>query len=92
MPIYEFCCHNCGHEFELLQKISDPLPSECPNCDKADVQKLVSATSFRLKGSGWYETDFKNKPKPKTETETKSSAETTAKSSDTTSTGSAASK
>lgn len=90
MPIYEFCCHNCGHEFELLQKISDPLPSECPNCDKGNVQKLVSATSFRLKGSGWYETDFKNKSKPKTETTSSGGSATT--SSDTTSTGSTSSK
>lgn len=68
MPIYEFCCNNCDHQFELLQKVSDPLPCECPNCDKAEIQKLVSATSFRLKGSGWYETDFKYKPKSKPET------------------------
>ena len=59
MPIYEYRCEDCSHEFERLQKISDPLPSECPQCGSPQVRKLISAAGFRLKGGGWYETDFK---------------------------------
>lgn len=65
MPIYEYECANCEHQFELLQKVSEQPATECPQCDKPQVKRLVSATSFRLKGSGWYETDFKDKPKKK---------------------------
>lgn len=59
MPIYEYRCEACGHEFEKLQKISDPAITECPVCHKDQVKKLISAAAFRLKGGGWYETDFK---------------------------------
>lgn len=59
MPIYEYRCGSCGAELEKLQKISDPPLVECPECGKDALVKLVSASSFRLKGSGWYETDFK---------------------------------
>jgi putative FmdB family regulatory protein len=59
MPIYEYRCESCGAEVEKLQKISDPPLKDCPSCGKAALAKRVSATSFRLKGSGWYETDFK---------------------------------
>ena len=59
MPIYEYRCASCGAELEKLQKISDPPLRECPECGKDALVKLVSASSFRLKGSGWYETDFK---------------------------------
>ena len=59
MPIYEYRCASCGAELEKLQKISDPPLTECPECGKETLVKLVSASSFRLKGSGWYETDFK---------------------------------
>jgi putative FmdB family regulatory protein len=59
MPIYEYRCASCGAELEKLQKISDPPLIECPECGKDSLVKLVSASSFRLKGSGWYETDFK---------------------------------
>lgn len=59
MPIYEYRCEACGHEFEKLQKISDPAITECPICHKNEVKKLISAAAFRLKGGGWYETDFK---------------------------------
>lgn len=59
MPIYEYRCSACGTELEKLQKISDPPMVECPECGKPALVKLVSASSFRLKGSGWYETDFK---------------------------------
>ncbi len=60
MPLYEYRCEECGHEFEALQKISDAPLVHCPACDAASLKKLVSAAGFRLKGSGWYETDFKS--------------------------------
>jgi putative FmdB family regulatory protein len=59
MPIYEYRCTSCQTELEKLQKISDPPLVECPECGKDTLVKLISASSFRLKGSGWYETDFK---------------------------------
>ena len=59
MPIYEYQCEDCAHEIEVLQKISDPVLSECPACGKLTLVKRISAPSFRLKGGGWYETDFK---------------------------------
>jgi len=59
MPIYEYRCSACSAELEKLQKISDAPLVECPECGKPALVKLVSASSFRLKGSGWYETDFK---------------------------------
>ena len=59
MPIYEYQCEACGHDFETLQKISDAPLTECPQCGKAALKKLISAPAFRLKGGGWYETDFK---------------------------------
>lgn len=60
MPIYEYACQACGHEFEALQKVSDPPLRKCPECGKPKLRKLLSAPSFRLKGGGWYETDFKS--------------------------------
>lgn len=65
MPIYEYRCDSCGHELDALQKMNDAPLSDCPACNKAELKKQISAPSFRLKGSGWYETDFKNKSKPK---------------------------
>lgn len=65
MPIYEYQCQACQHKLEALQKMSDAPLSECPSCGAQALQKLVSAASFKLKGSGWYETDFKNKGKQK---------------------------
>jgi len=59
MPIYEYQCEACGHRLETLQKISDSLLTDCPACGKPALRKMVSAAAFRLKGSGWYETDFK---------------------------------
>jgi len=59
MPIYEYECTQCGHRFDRLQKLSDPDPDACPTCGAPKVRRLVSAPSFRLAGSGWYETDFK---------------------------------
>lgn len=59
MPIYEYECTACGHTLEKLQKVSEPPLSQCPECNEASLQKLISAAGFRLKGGGWYETDFK---------------------------------
>lgn len=59
MPIYEYVCQQCGHELDALQKISDAPLSECPACGKPALKRKISAPSFRLKGQGWYETDFK---------------------------------
>ena len=59
MPIYEFQCDACGHKFEKLRKISDEPLRDCPACHEPKLSKLVSAAAFRLKGDGWYETDFK---------------------------------
>jgi len=59
MPIYEYECAACNQRFERLQKISDPDPGVCPNCGATKIQKCVTAPSFRLAGTGWYETDFK---------------------------------
>ena len=63
MPIYEYQCQSCGHLHEALQKISDAPLVECPACGKAELRKKVSAAGFRLKGGGWYETDFKTSGK-----------------------------
>lgn len=60
MPIYEYQCQACEAVHEALQKISDPLLKKCPECGKSKLKKLVSAPSFRLSGTGWYETDFKS--------------------------------
>lgn len=59
MPIYEYQCSDCGHRMDALQKISEPALVQCPACARDGLKKLVSAPQFRLKGSGWYETDFK---------------------------------
>ena len=59
MPIYEYRCQSCGHELERLQRLSDPVLTDCPGCGKAQLKRLISAAGFRLKGAGWYETDFK---------------------------------
>ncbi len=90
MPIYEYICQACGHELEALQKISDAPLIECPHCGKPQLKKQISAAGFRLKGGGWYETDFKKggdkkknlvgdaggdgAKKPETTTETKTAA------------------
>ncbi len=61
MPIYEYKCSECNHSFESLQKLGDAPLVICPNCGRPALNKLVSAAAFHLKGSGWYETDFKDK-------------------------------
>ena len=60
MPFYEYQCKNCGRELEAMQKVSDSPLKKCPHCGKSQLQRLMSAPVFRLKGSGWYETDFKD--------------------------------
>ena len=68
MPIYEYRCGACGFQKEFLQRISDALLTDCPQCGKPALNKMVTAAGFQLKGSGWYATDFKDqgsaKPKP----------------------------
>ncbi|MDH5709956.1 MAG: zinc ribbon domain-containing protein [Hylemonella sp.] len=59
MPIYAYKCASCGHAKDVLQKISDPLLTDCPACGQATFSKQLTAAGFQLKGSGWYQTDFK---------------------------------
>ena len=60
MPIYEYVCKACGQETEIIHGLSETPPKKCPACGKPKLSKLVSAAGFRLKGGGWYETDFKS--------------------------------
>lgn len=62
MPIYEYQCRSCQHHLEAMQKMSDEPLRVCPACKKDQLSRLVSASGFHLKGTGWYATDFKNKP------------------------------
>ena len=94
MPFYEYECPNCGYQDEVLQKINDKPLKKCPSCGKNGLKKLMSAPVFRLKGSGWYETDFKGdkdnkrnlhgadkeESKAEAKTETKADAKADAKS------------
>jgi putative FmdB family regulatory protein len=74
MPIYEYQCQACGDEHEAIQKMSaDPLVI-CPACDKPELKKKISAAGFRLKGSGWYETDFKGGSKKNVDSSKQSAA------------------
>ncbi len=57
--IYEYGCNDCGHRFEVWAKVSDPAPDTCPQCHLPHIEKIISATSFALKGSGWYTSDYK---------------------------------
>ena len=93
MPFYEYECPHCGYDEEVLQKINDKPLTKCPTCGKKVLKKLMSAPVFRLKGSGWYETDFKgdkenkrnlagadkDEPKSEAKTDTKSETKTEAK-------------
>ena len=65
MPIYEYRCTDCGNELEAMQKMSDNPLTDCPACSKPALKKKISAVGFRLKGGGWYETDFKTGDKKK---------------------------
>jgi len=90
MPIYEYQCEACGHVFDSLQKISDAPLTTCPDCGAEALKKLVSAPAFRLKGGGWYETDFKtgdkkNLDKPDTKKKTADKKDSGTKSTDTSS-------
>lgn len=61
MPIYEYQCEACGNQFETIQKFTEAPLQDCESCGEPKLRKLISPVAFRLKGSGWYETDFKNK-------------------------------
>ncbi len=78
MPIYEYICQDCSHVWDELRKISDPNPEACPKCAKAHVEQRMTAAGFRLKGGGWYETDFKRDGDTKRNLVESSSTETTA--------------
>ena len=90
MPFYEYECPHCSYHDEVLQKITDKPLTKCPSCGKKGLKKLMSAPVFRLKGSGWYETDFKSDKenkrnlagaeKEETKAESKPEAKTEAKS------------
>lgn len=79
MPIYEYRCSACGHQEDFLQKVSDPVLSQCPACGKSTFEKQLSAAGFQLKGSGWYATDFKSKKPAEKKTEAKSETKTDTK-------------
>lgn len=84
MPIYEYECTQCHHQMEVLQSISAPELSHCPACETDHLRKRISAAGFRLKGSGWYETDFKTNNKRNvsdTGSETSTGSDQTAKAS-----------
>lgn len=79
MPLYEYECLKCGHRFERIQKFSDKPVSSCPHCKKGKVKQLLSASSFHLKGSGWYATDYAGKGKDKSESTPEHAEESAAK-------------
>lgn len=61
MPIYEYECTDCARQFDVMQKISEPALRDCPHCKSPSVRRLLSASGFQLKGSGWYVSDYKPK-------------------------------
>ena len=75
MPIYEYQCQGCEHEFETIQKMSEAPLIQCPSCGKDLLRKKISAVAFRLKGGGWYETDFKSGDKKNVATSNDSGSE-----------------
>src|SRR5215510_11618902 len=85
MPIYEYRCLNCGHQFELMQKFSDPPAETCTSCS-GTVQKLISRSAFHLKGSGWYATDYSRNGSANGKAASKNDSESNIESSDTKST------
>ena len=91
MPIYEYQCQSCGHAVEALQKISEEPLTECPICKKPDLAKKISASGFRLKGAGWYETDFKSGSKKNVAGDAGSPASSSSSSASTTTTASSTS-
>lgn len=74
MPIYEYQCSACGHQLEAFQNMSEAPLTDCPHCHQPNLQKLVSAAGFQLKGTGWYATDFRNKGKPEVKKESDGSS------------------
>lgn len=74
MPIYAYKCGSCGHEKDVLQKMSDAPLTDCPECGKPTFSKQVTAAGFQLKGSGWYVTDFRNNGSSKSGGSSKSSS------------------
>jgi putative FmdB family regulatory protein len=68
MPTYEYQCKNCKHELEAFQRMTEDALTRCPKCGKDSLSRLISGGSFQLKGTGWYATDFKDKPKTETKT------------------------
>jgi putative FmdB family regulatory protein len=78
MPIYEYACAACGHQFEEWQKITDKPVKVCPKCKAKKVERLISATSFHLKGGGWY-SDLYAGPKPNGAAEQGTSKDSTSK-------------
>jgi putative FmdB family regulatory protein len=98
VPIYEYRCESCEHKLEKLQRMSDGDLVDCPECEQPALKRLVSAAAFRLKGSGWYETDFKKDNKrnlaesPSTSNSDKSSTDGAGKKADKSSSDSSANK
>ena len=82
MPIYEYQCADCHHQFDVLQKINEDPITKCPKCSKNKVLRLISPAGFQLKGTGWYATDFKNKGKVETKA-AETTSETAAQTSET---------
>ncbi len=82
MPFYEYKCSSCGYEEEVLQKISDKPLKKCAECGKSTMKKMVSAAAFRLKGGGWYETDFKSGKKKNVAGDAKAGSKTDSKTSE----------
>jgi len=82
MPIYEYQCESCDHRLEKIQKMADDPLKDCPACETPSLKKLVSAAAFRLKGGGWYETDFKTGSKKNSLHGADSSAKSSESSSD----------
>jgi putative FmdB family regulatory protein len=78
MPIYEYRCSTCQFQDDLMLKVSAATTLQCPSCQKNTFEKLVSAPSFKLSGSGWYETDFKNKKESKKATDSSKKTSETA--------------
>lgn len=80
MPIYQYKCSDCSYQMEALQKMSDPVLTDCPQCELPSLRKQLTAAAFKLNGTGWYETDFKNsgsKPKASDSNSADSSANST---------------
>ena len=80
MPIYAYRCGRCGHELDALQKITEAALTDCPQCGAAALQKQLTAPGFQLKGSGWYQTDFRGGAKPAAAAPAASEAKAEAKS------------